>query len=76
MTMPPEIASPAVAGDPSAGAQALNRPVVVGPIAVSSMDGIPLIAIVGPIHHYSGKRLRALLMQALSEAGLTIEIPE
>lgn len=48
----------------------------VGPVAVSSLGGIPFIGIRGPIHQYSGKRMAAMVMRALTEAGLTIEIPD
>ncbi|MBU8840224.1 MULTISPECIES: hypothetical protein [Mycobacteriaceae] len=77
MTLPPEAsASPAAAAAPADGGATLTPPVIVGPIAVSSFGGIPMIGINGPIHHFSGGRLRALIMKALAEAGLTIEIPE
>ncbi|WP_396909983.1 hypothetical protein [Mycolicibacterium sp.] len=54
----------------------LSSPVAVGPVAVSSLGGIPFIGIRGPIHQYSGKRMAAMVIRALTEAGLTIEIPD
>ena len=54
----------------------LSPPVTVGPIAASSLGGIPFIAINGPVHHYSGKRLTQFVLNALGEVGVTIEVPE
>ncbi len=65
------------AGNPvGESSETLTAPVVVGPVAVSSLGGIPLIALTGPIRHFSGDRLRLLIFQALTEAGLTIDIPD
>ncbi|OBK38591.1 hypothetical protein A5658_03460 [Mycobacterium sp. 1245111.1] len=54
----------------------LSPPVVSGPIAASSLGGIPFIAINGPVHHFSGKRLAQLVVTALDQVGVTIDIPE
>ncbi len=76
---------PGAAGDDSAPADGqpdrrqspeLSAPVQVGPIAASSYGGIAFIAIKGSIHQFSGKRLATMVMSALNEAGVTIEIPE
>lgn len=68
---------------PQAGGQAqasavpeFSPPAQVGPVAASSFGGIPLVAINGPIHQYSGKRLAAIVMAALTEVGATIDLPE
>jgi hypothetical protein len=50
--------------------------VTVGPIAASSLGGVPFIAITGPVHHYSGKRLTQFILNALGEVGVTIDVPE
>lgn len=54
----------------------LSPPVTVGPIAASSLGGVPFIAINGPVHHYSGKRLTQFILNALGEVGVTIDVPE
>ncbi len=75
--VPPEAVSAAPArGAVAAGDAALTAPVVVGPVAVTSLGGIPVIALNGPIHHFSGNRLKKMIFQALTEAGLTIDIPD
>lgn len=76
MTVPTEaLASPVAAVAPPEGL-ALTPPVTYGPVAVSSLGGIPLIGITGPIHHFSGRKLRAMIMKALTDAGLTVDLPE
>lgn len=54
----------------------LSPPVTVGPVAASSLGGIPFIAINSPVHHYSGKRLTQFILNALDEVGVTIDVPE
>jgi len=76
MTLHPEASASLAAAASSEPGASFTPPVKVGPVAVTSLSGIPLIGINGPIHHFSGGRLRALLMKALDEAGLTVEIPE
>lgn len=77
MTPPPEaLASPVTTAVPSGAGLAFTPPVICGPIAVSSLGGIPLVGINGPIHHFSGGKLRAMIMKAFSDAGLTIDLPE
>ncbi|MDD4865596.1 MAG: hypothetical protein PHQ28_00205 [Mycobacterium sp.] len=74
-------ASPTPAGlqipeNPDQLGPSLTPPVISGPIAASSLGGIPFIAINGPIHHFSGQRLAALVRGALEQAGCTIDVPE
>ncbi len=77
MTLPTEALASPVAADASQGiGPALTPPVIFGPVAVSSLGGIPLVGINGPIHHFSGGKLRAMIMKALTDAGLTVELPE
>jgi len=77
MTLPTEaLASPVAAAALPGSGLALTPPVTYGPVAVSSLGGIPLIGITGPIHHFSGRKLRAMILKALTDAGLTIDIPE
>lgn len=77
MTLPEALASPvAASAAPQDAGLILTPPVIYGPVAVSSLGGIPLIGINGPIHHFSGGRLRAMILKALDEAGLTVDIPE
>ncbi len=40
------------------------------------LGGVPFIAINGPVHHYSGKRLTQFILNALGEVGVTIDVPE
>lgn len=58
------------------GVPVLTPPVTAGPVTASSLGGVPFIALAGPVSHYSGKRLRKFVMEALTEAGLTIEVSE
>jgi hypothetical protein len=68
---------PATAGQTTAHqGPLLTPPVIAGPIAASSLGGVPFIAINGPVHHFSGKRLTELILGALGQVGVTIEIPE
>lgn len=77
MTLSTEaLASPVAAAAQTEAGLALTPPVTHGPVAVSSLGGIPLIGINGPIHHVSGRKLRAMIMKALTDAGLTIDLPE
>lgn len=51
----------------------LTAPITVGPITVATYGGVPMIAINGPFHHFSGKRLSAMIMKCFEQAGLTID---
>jgi len=67
---------PPAAPESSGPGPTLSPPVISGPIAASSLGGIPFIAINGPVHHFSGKRLAQLVFGALEQVGVTIDVPE
>jgi hypothetical protein len=83
MTAPgPEVASaqtlppPPAQDAPADSGPVLAPPVTCGPIAASSLGGIPFISVNSPVHHHSGKRLAQFVLGALRELDLTIDVPE
>lgn len=61
---------------PEAPAPVVTPPASYGPIRASSVNGVPFIAVKGPVNHYSGKRLSEAVMAALTQAQLTIPLPD
>lgn len=59
-----------------AAGPAVTPPVVMGPVSVGAIGGIPVLGITGPIRQYSGRRLSAMIMAAMKTAGLTIDVPD
>lgn len=75
---PASAAPPATAASGDGSAQGLlpAPPVICGPIAASSLGGIPFIAINSPLHLYSGKRVTEWVLEALDRVDVTIKVPE